>query len=334
MEPVYIIGNSIVEYLEVEGTTKVCRGGATLHRLKPEIERRDGVKLIVAGIPDLFERGSSVVVGPLVDIFEKDLEVVSAMPGVVLCPIYPVRSMVQRQWGIILRLNHLICRLNARKGEGTPAITTKIIGRQRDGAPFFNAARLRDEAHPGRELAEEMSGMLKEWLDRRRRRTDLRERIGRRTEDERADEEQQEAALDIMVNREDRRLVTEDEREGMEVDEDYEEAMERLEREENGKRRAARRERQEREDEIRDRIEQQLQRELRENEERYRRQLDDIRRERDTQEDRLRARRRDTERREEQQRRGREQDRRDREEEPRMRCADVRKDVTRRRDYI
>ena len=50
MEPVYIIGNSIIDYLEVEGTTKVCRGGATLHRLKPEIERRDGLKLIVAGI--------------------------------------------------------------------------------------------------------------------------------------------------------------------------------------------------------------------------------------------------------------------------------------------
>ena len=42
------------------------------------------------------------------------------------------------------------------------------------------------------------------------------------------DEEQHEVALVIKVNREDRRLVTGDEREGMEVDEDYEEAMETL----------------------------------------------------------------------------------------------------------
>ena len=76
MEPVHIIGNSTLDYLEVEGTIKVCQGGAILHRLKPEIERGDGLKLIVAGIPDLFKKGSSVVVGPLIDIFEKELEVV------------------------------------------------------------------------------------------------------------------------------------------------------------------------------------------------------------------------------------------------------------------
>ena len=63
MESVYKIGNSIVDYLEVDGTVKVCRGGATLHCLKGEIERRDGLKLIVVGIPDLFEKGISVAVG-------------------------------------------------------------------------------------------------------------------------------------------------------------------------------------------------------------------------------------------------------------------------------
>ena len=69
--------------------------------MKGEIEKRDGLKLIVAGIQDLFQIGSSVGVGSLIDVFEKDLEFVSAMPGVVLCPMYPVRSMVQQQWGII-----------------------------------------------------------------------------------------------------------------------------------------------------------------------------------------------------------------------------------------
>ena len=69
--------------------------------MKGEIEKRDGLKLIVAGIQDLFQIGSSVGVGSLIDVFEKDLEFVSAMSGVVLCPMYPVRSMVQQQWGII-----------------------------------------------------------------------------------------------------------------------------------------------------------------------------------------------------------------------------------------
>ena len=67
-----------------------------------------------------------------------------------------------------------------------------------------------DEAHPDRELAEEMSEVLKEWLDRRRL-TDLRDRIGRRTENERVEEQQQEA-LDIMADGDDRRLVTREER--------------------------------------------------------------------------------------------------------------------------
>ena len=143
MESVYIIGNSMVDYLEVEGTVKVCQGGATLHCLKGEIERRDGLKLIVGGIPDLFEKGRCVAVGPMIDVVEKDLEFVSAMPGVVRCPMYPVRSMVQQQW----------CTINAQKCEGTSAAMTKVIGRQRDGA------RLTDEAHSDRELAEEMTEM-------------------------------------------------------------------------------------------------------------------------------------------------------------------------------
>ena len=99
---------------------------STLHCFKGEIERRDGLKLIVGGIPDLFEKGRSVAVGPMIDVVEKHLEFVSAMPGVVRCPMYPVRTMVQQQW----------CTIYAQKCEGTPATTTKVIGRQRDGAKF------------------------------------------------------------------------------------------------------------------------------------------------------------------------------------------------------
>ena len=37
----------------------------------------------------------SVAVGLLMDVFEKDLECVSAMPGVDLCPMYSVGLMEQ-----------------------------------------------------------------------------------------------------------------------------------------------------------------------------------------------------------------------------------------------
>ena len=66
-----------------------------------------------------------------------------------------------------------------------------IDTQQRDRAPISNAAWLIDEAHPNRELAEEVL----EVLDRRRKRTDLRDRIRRRTENEREEEQQQEEAL-------------------------------------------------------------------------------------------------------------------------------------------
>ena len=338
MERITIIGNSIVDYIEVAGVEKICRRGATLHRMMRDIENREGVKLIVSGIPDIFERGSPVAAGPLIALYERDLERVSALPGVVLCPMYPVRSMIERQWDIVLRLNRKMCNLNAIKGEGTPAITKNVIGRARNGGAFFNANRLMSEAHPNSELAVEMSGVLQEWIENRRRRADLRERIARGQEEER--ERRQEEVIEIMADAEDRRVV--------DGPENYEEAMERIELEENRKRRAARRGRQEREEEIKERLERQLARELRENEDRYRRDLDEARGERDEEEDRVRQRRRDADRQEGQQRRGRgvrereqsprrrgveREEERGREELP-MRCADVRRNVFIRRDYI
>ena len=284
MDQITIIGNSVVDYLEVAGVRKVCRRGATLDRLKREIAGCEGLKLIVSGIPDIFERGGSAAMGPLIALYERDLEYVSALPGAVLCPMYPVRSIEARQLDIILRLNRKMCELNAAKGEGTPAITKNIVGRARNGVAFFNASRLRDEAHPSQELATEMSGVLREWIDNRRRRIDLRERIARRREAE------QEEAIEIMVNVEDRRVVDRAEPES------YNEAMERLELEENRKRREARRGRQEREEEIKERLERQLAREFTESAERYRRELDDARRERDEGEDQVRERHGDAER--------------------------------------
>ena len=49
-----IIGNSIVDYLEVDGAVKIGQRRTTLHCLK----------LIVSDIPKLFEKGWSVALGP------------------------------------------------------------------------------------------------------------------------------------------------------------------------------------------------------------------------------------------------------------------------------
>ena len=53
-ESTYIIGNSIVDYLVVDGAVKIGQRGATLHCLK----------LIVSDIPQLFEKGWPVALGP------------------------------------------------------------------------------------------------------------------------------------------------------------------------------------------------------------------------------------------------------------------------------
>ena len=89
MEPVTIIGSSIVEYMEIEGARKICRRGATLYRMKGEIENKEWIKLIVSGIPDIFERGGSTAVGPLIAMYERDLEICVGVAGGCAMPHVP-----------------------------------------------------------------------------------------------------------------------------------------------------------------------------------------------------------------------------------------------------
>ena len=286
MEQAYtIIGNSIVNYIDVEGVGKDCFPGKTLRQMREGLEM-PGTKIVTAGIPDVMSyRGATHVDGELVSSFEKELDCASRMPGVILCPFYPPRSLVAHQWGIIQRLNQRICRLNAEKGEGTPALIQGLFGRSRGGRLFFREDRLADEAHPSCELANELSTVLRNYIRQRSRgREDLRITVDREgskpdvdMDGERGDEA--DGATDGGVEK-------------------LREVRDELCRIEDEQRRDARQRRQEKEDEIRTRLKEQLARELERNERRYREELSEISRSREQAEDRLREREQELRRRE------------------------------------
>lgn len=96
---------------------------------------------MVSGILDIMTRGATHAADLIIQAYERTLRELAERPEIILC--------------IVLRINHLICQLNVNKGEGTPVITTKVLGSWRNGVPFFNSDRLIDEAHPSIELAEE-----------------------------------------------------------------------------------------------------------------------------------------------------------------------------------
>ena len=108
--------------------------------------------------------------------YESELETVSKYPGVILCPFYPSKKLVSSQWGIVNRLNNKVCRLNASKKEGTPAITRTIFGQSKQGHLFFNWDYLCNDVHPGERLAKVITETLHEFIHRHKRKvtTDLR----------------------------------------------------------------------------------------------------------------------------------------------------------------
>ena len=75
-------------------------------------------KLLISGIPDLFDRGLCLVTAARIEFYKRDLQLAASEPGVIFCPMYPVKSLPARQWGIIQRINNYICDLNAGNREG------------------------------------------------------------------------------------------------------------------------------------------------------------------------------------------------------------------------
>lgn len=177
MEPTrhIVIGNSIVRHLPLEGVTKFSFSGSPLSGMRRELQRA-AVKIVVSGIPDIIrDSGDDHVNGPMVTAYEAELRRAAAIPTVILCPFYPTRSLRPSQWGVVHRLNQLICQLNAEKGEGTPAIVSGLFGKQRGSKDlYFRREKLVDEAHPGARLAESMAGIIKEFIWCRTRQRELR----------------------------------------------------------------------------------------------------------------------------------------------------------------
>lgn len=334
---IVVVGNSIVRHLRIDGIEMVSYPGGTLYSMEKRIgELEAETKLVISGIPDLFQRGQSETTGPWLDMYRRDLERVSRIGGVILCPMYPVRSMPYEQWSFIQRMNHYICELNAKKGEGTPAIVARTFGRSGRGTLFFNKERLADEAHPTAEFAEDMSRVIGEFIERRQgaRGTDLRSRIEKRRVVSEQEPIERKGTLEINVTREDRRIVEDRrEEEAADSEEAEAEAIAKLARKEEEDRRQARVARRKREKEIRERIEKQLAQELQESEEQYRRDLDTIRKSREEAERRIDQKERERTKTRRREIRFRDRDARETEE-PRMKSRDVRVDVPRRIDRV
>lgn len=198
MARVILIGNSIARDMEVGGVTTISLPGRKLQEMGPELAMRANYKLVISGIPDIMPtRESTKVDGDMVTRYERQLARASNTPGVILCPFYPPRDLVAGQYGVINRLNQLICDLNAGKGFGTPKVLRGIFGRESRQAGedrsdlYFRKEKLRDGAHPSRAMAASMSRELEDFVSRLPV-VDLRDRISQ-------DERQVEAPVAVAA---------------------------------------------------------------------------------------------------------------------------------------
>jgi hypothetical protein len=311
-----LVGNSIVDRLRTEGLTRISMSGKRLQDMREELDLA-GIKIVISGIPDIMaSKGADHVDGSKVTEYEEELDRASSKQGVILCPFYPPKSLRPSQWGVVHRLNQRICNLNARKGEGTPALIHNLFGRARNGDLYFESDQLADDAHPSAELARRMSATLYQYVQRRRsNRADLREILEKR----RDSQDRTKSGNEEATERQERSRTRDSQ--------DTEDERARLITRESEQLEEARAQRRQKEEEIRSRLERQLHMELDGNEKEYRKRVNKIREEREQAEDRLRDREREAERR----RRARSERERSYDESP-MRNRDIREDVPRRRD--
>ena len=365
-----VVGNSIVKYLELEGVTNFSLPGAPLSEMRTTL-RIPAVKIVICGIPDIMAyKGADHVCGQKVTAFEKELEKAAEIPSVILCTFYPARSLRSSQWGIVHRLNSKICKLNAAKGEGTPNVTRGVFGRQTGSSElYFKKEKLMDEAHPGKELADAMSECIKQFIWTR-----IRNREARGVLELRRNMPEQDLRRRLEGQRE-RRLSPVERQEREREDGRRERSNETGARARSTTRKPdlvdrkaeLRRNRDDREEEIRREVKAEMEKEieavrakyreirnqrLEENDQKYRRDVEDLeleeerlehserqerhrRRDRHSREEETRFRSRDSrdeveEERSEQQESHRGRDRHRREEETRFRTRDIRDDVPRK----
>ena len=53
-------------------------------------------KLVISGILNLFDRGSCVMTATRIEFYRRDSEIAASKPGIILCPMYLVRSLPAR----------------------------------------------------------------------------------------------------------------------------------------------------------------------------------------------------------------------------------------------
>ena len=80
-ERIVIIGNSIASYLRVEEVPKVARTGRTLTDMMHNITSFRCTKLVISGIPELFDRGSFPVTAARIEFYKRDLQLAASEPG-------------------------------------------------------------------------------------------------------------------------------------------------------------------------------------------------------------------------------------------------------------
>lgn len=170
-----IIGNSIAGYLNTS-TPVFCYRGMSLGGMMDRLAGMHPSKtLVISEICDIMEKkGSSRVSGSKVRYFEVELRWANNMPEVILCPFYPPQNVVDHQWGIINRLNILICKLNAARGYGTPALDVNLFERGKNGSLFSNRHHPRDNIYPAAELVEAMTTTIKSCIHNNKYSGDLR----------------------------------------------------------------------------------------------------------------------------------------------------------------
>ena len=148
MEDYTIVGNSIAHYITPPvGVKKIALGGATLEELLYRCGI-PGIKIVISGVPDIMSRRDDVVDGDKVSKYKQTLRRASNRPGVILCSFYPSARVPAAQYGIIGRLNRLICTLNSNKKEGTPNLCTCLFGRGQDGLFFFQQRTFEGRSPP------------------------------------------------------------------------------------------------------------------------------------------------------------------------------------------
>ena len=94
---IVIINISIALYLREREVPMVARSGRTLTDMMHDITSFRCTKLVISGIPDLFDRGSCLVTAARIEFYKKDLQLAASEPVVILCPMYPVKSLPEKK---------------------------------------------------------------------------------------------------------------------------------------------------------------------------------------------------------------------------------------------